>query len=117
MKQKHYKLVQEQLFPTMNFRDCSKGNAIDIVKAYEYNQSQVETLVIPVLNWIIINLMVFSMLVVLEKYKKLHEFLFYPYAAVGIIFTCTFIVALLLFVGYLYLSHVYIELPSNELPE
>jgi hypothetical protein len=115
MKLKYRKLVQEQLFPTINFKDCVKGSSIEVVKAYEYNQSQVETLIIPILNWIILTLATLSLLVVLEKYKKMNDFLFIPYAVTGIAFTCTFIISLLLFVGYLYLTHVHVELPSNEL--
>ena len=95
------KILCEQLYPIAQFKDCNKGSIIERVKSYEYNQSQANLLEIPILNWIIINLVLLVSIYYIEPYKN-HALFFLFYAAMGIIFTCSFIVTFMFNVMYLH---------------
>lgn len=105
-KQTVYKLLKSELWPLTCFKNASLGTPQQQLHAYKYNQENAFLLEIPILNWIIIALINFNLLVYLDSVPREIFINMLLSAMHGIAFALSVIIVLILTIMYTYLSYV-----------
>jgi hypothetical protein len=101
-------------WPMNQLKDCTVGNGIQRLKAYEYNQKNVNLLINPMLNWLLCIQINYLALIVFEEMSKSVINFIYLAAVSAIAMTFCFIGLVMLTVAYIFLRNINPEL-SNYL--
>lgn len=98
--------INKNFWPIDKMKDCSVGNAIQKFKAYEYNQTKINLLVGPILNWIICVLINYLGLMFFEHLSKSTIHFIYLAAMCGIGMAVSVIGGVILSVAYIFLKNL-----------
>lgn len=96
--------IKKEMWPLDEFRDCSKGTALQKYNAHIFNKSQSDILIIPSLNWIVFIL--FDMLM-MRVFEGLSNYIFqmkYVVAIFGIMFSIGVVGWTIIIIGLLFLK-------------
>ena len=108
------KIWDSQFWPVNLMKDCSKGSAIERYMAYQYNQTKIYLLQIPILNWIIFSITSYSGLILAEWIgKTLYPFAIYIAALCGISLAVSIIPCLILSISYIFLKNINAEIEKH----
>lgn len=93
-----------EFWPVSLMKDCSKGKPIQRLMAYRYNQSQVQLLEIPILNWIIL---ILYFICAMNIFENMHIARFaYIEAFFAVLAVFSLVGALILSIAYIFLKNV-----------
>ena len=102
---------EKQFWPVNLMKDCSKGNSIERYMAYQYNQTKICLLHLPILNWIIFALSSLYGLVIAEEIgKKIFPIFDFIAAFFGISFAISVIPIFILSISYVFLKNINIKM-------
>ncbi len=96
--------ISKHFWPVDQMKDCSAGSAVQRMRAYEYNQTQIGVLTGPIFNWLMGMLASYCSLIIFEPVSKVAVEYLYLMVLFGVLMTVCLVGSLILSIAYVFLK-------------
>lgn len=100
-----FNLWKTFFWPLHHFKDCQKGSQLERLHAYNFNRENVDLLILPIINLMLLTCIFFSMIRFFENVAhKIDMFFIYLAATSAIFAVVSLIGSLILGISFMFLS-------------